>query len=510
MQFIWFDILFFVITTVIIIVFAIYLSRKEESGEDYFLAGRSLNWPLIGFSLIATNISTEHFVGMSGASFGNMGLAVASYEWIAAITLVFVALFLLPHFLKAGVYTIPEFLEYRYSPNTRLLMSIYMTIMYVCVAIASVLYSGGIAMKTIFGFDLTACVWAICILSGIYTIFGGLKAVVWADLLQGAGLLLGGLVVMIIGFVAVGGPANFFAQNTEKLHMVMPIDHPEIPWTALLLGIWIPNLFYWGLNQFIVQRTLAAKSVIEGQKGILLAAFIKITIPFIIVMPGIMAYQLFKDQNLPMDQAYPTLVRTLLPAGCRGIMLAALFGAVMSTLAALLNSASSIFTMDLYKRHLRKNASPKEIVTVGRITTTIFMLLGCIIAPFLASPKFGGIFKYIQMFQGFISPGIVTVFVFGLIVKKAPPSAAITAMLLNIIVYGVLRLLIPQAAFLNHMAITFIVLIIVMAIITAIKPLKEPYVLPVRTDINLESNNSIKIVGGIVIAICVILYIIFW
>ncbi|MEN8152256.1 MAG: sodium/solute symporter, partial [Planctomycetota bacterium] len=448
--------------------------------------------------------------GMAGAGFGEAGLAIASYEWVAAITLVFVALYLLPRFLRSGIYTIPEYLEYRYSPAARGVMAVFMMMMYVGVALPSILYSGAIGITTIFGIDLTLAVWLIGIVAGAYTIYGGLKAVVWTDLFQGIALLIGGAIVLFLALDAVGGPAKFFEQSGHKLHMVLPADHPEIPWTALIIGIWIPNLFYWGLNQFITQRTLGAKSVRQGQMGVMLAASIKLVIPFIIVFPGIMALQLYGDQIAKGDQAYPTLIREILPAGLRGIMFAALFGAVLSSLDSMLNSASTIFTMDLYRRHLKPDAPAERLVGIGRITTGVLVLIACGIAPFLDHPRFGGIFKYIQMFQGFISPGIVVVFLFGMVVKRAPARAAVVAMLANIVVYGLLLWFLPDVAFLNHMAITAAVLALLMAVITAIRPLAEPVTLPVKEGIDTRSSPAAKAWGLAIVVATVALYVVFW
>ena len=333
---------------------SLYASRKERDTKDYFLAGRNLTWWLIGFSLIASNISTEHFVGMAGAGFGEAGLAIASYEWIGAITLVVVALWLLPLFLKLGIYTMPEFLQYRYGPQARTLMAIYMMIAYIGVAIAAVLYSGALGLKTIFGLDLTIGIWLIGILAGAYTIYGGLKAVVWSDMIQGSALLIGGSVVAVLGLNAVGGLDLFLSENAEKLHTIMPADHPDIPWTAMLFGIWIPNFFYFGLNQFITQRTLGSKSLSHGQDGIIFAAFIKLIIPFIIVFPGIMAFQLYSDQITTGDQAYAILVQNLLPEGLRGIMFAALFGAVMSSLDSILLAVSGSVQRGFFHKKNKK------------------------------------------------------------------------------------------------------------------------------------------------------------
>jgi SSS family solute:Na+ symporter len=507
----WIDIAIFLAFFAVVIVTSMYKSRREETGEDFFLAGRDLFWPLIGLSLIAANISTEHFVGMSGQGAGVMGMAVASYEWVAAITLVFVAIFFLPKFLKIGIYTIPEFLEYRYNPAARAIMAVYMVVIYVAVSISAVVYTGALTLHTIFDMNLTHAVWLIAFIAAVYTTWGGLKACAWADLFQGSALIIGGAITMVLGFKAVGGVHSFFQTNTEKLHMVLPAGHSIIPWTALIIGIWIPNFYYWGLNQFIIQRALAAKTLKQGQFGILFAAFLKLTIPFIIIFPGIMAFQLYKDQlTATTDAAYPLLIKNLIPLGLRGFIFAAISGAVVSTLASMLNSGSTILTVDLYKRHLNKNASQKSIVTMGRIATVLFVVIVCLIAPKLGNPKFKGIFNYIQEFQGYISPGILAAFVFGLIFKRTPPAAGITAMLLCVPVYGVLQWKFGHIAFLNRMAISFGIVILAMAIITILKPLKEPKVMPVKQGFDMTSSPLVYWLGAIVIAITIILYIIFW
>ncbi len=510
----WLDLTIFVAFFALVIGVSMYKSRREKTGEDFFLAGRSLLWPLIGFSLIAANISTEHFVGMSGQAAGIAGLAVASYEWMAAITLVFVALFFLPKFLRSGIYTIPEYLEYRYHPAARGIMAFYLVIIYIAVSISAVVYTGALALHTVFDVDLVKSVWLIGIIAAVYTTWGGLKAVAWADLFQGSGLILGGLVTLILGLKAVGGVGAFLSANADKLHMIMPANHPVIPWTTLVIGLWIPNFYYWGLNQFITQRTLAAKSLKQGQMGIIFAAFLKLTIPFIIIMPGIISYQLYKSQltapGATTDQAYPLLIRNLVGPGLRGFILAAIAGAVISTLSSLLNSVSTILTMDLYKRHLRKQASGESLVKIGRWATLVFVLVVCLIAPQLGNPKFKGIFNYIQEFQGFISPGILAAFVFGLFIKRTPPAAGLAALILTVPVYGALMLLFPGIAFLNRIAINFVFLMIIMAVITIIRPLREPKVLPVKEGFDMRSTPLLKWLCGLVILATVALYIIFW
>ncbi len=539
----------------IVVIFSMYKSRKEKTGEDYFLAGRGLIWPLIGLSMIAANISTEQFVGMSGQGAGSAGLAIASYEWMAAITMVITAIFLLPHFLKAGIYTFPEFLEYRYSPIARNLMAFYTMLIYVFVLVASVLYSGGLTIETLFAgtrplgveVTLSKAVWLVAIVAAIYTVWGGLKGIAWADLFFGSSLIIGGLITLIIGLDKVGGVGNFYEANHEKLHMILPADHPVLPWTALVFGLWLPNFYYWSVNQFITQRTLAAKSLKEGQLGVMFAAFLKLITPFVIVIPGIIAFQLFKSEmtgpDATTDAAFPLIIRNIIPAGLKGFIFAAVGGAVMSSLASMLNSASTIFTMDFFKRYIKmdpsqkniiltfrptaslptefKDPSQKNIIWTGRITTLIFLLIGCMIAPALNNPALKGIFTYIQEFQGFISPGILAAFAFGLIVKKAPKQAGVAALILNPILYGLLLIFFGQLpafeavnvieiAFLNRMAITFIIILIVMTVITLFNPLEKPVVMPERKDFDARVAPGVKRIGAIVIIAVVSLYIIFW
>ena len=321
------DLAIFAVFLVAVVLVGLLKSREEKDSEAYFLAGRGLSWWLIGFSLIAANISAEQFVGMSGqAAKDNVGLAIASYEWIAAITLVAVAFFFLPKFLRSGIYTIPEYLEYRYNHAARTLMSLLMVAMLATVNITTVTYLGAKALvplfstQTIFGrpVDLEMLCWLVGVSAAIYVAAGGLKACAWADLLQGTALIAGGAVVMVLAFLALDQPERFGldpaaagldgqlaaapviekfrALNGGKMHMVLPADNSALPWTALVLGIWIPNFYYWGLNQYIMQRTLGAKSLAHGQNGIVFAAGLKLIIPFIVCIPGIIAFNLYKDK----------------------------------------------------------------------------------------------------------------------------------------------------------------------------------------------------------------------
>ena len=579
MELTWVDFVVFVAFMGTVVIVSLYAGRKEQTSEDYFLAGRKLTWWLIGFSLIASNISTEHFVGMAGSAFGRIGLAIASYEWMAAICLVFVAWWLLPRFLQAGIYTMPEFLEYRYDSETRAIMAVYLMAAYIVVLLAVVLYSGSLAFNAIFGVpamlvdrfgvdpdsaELWANVigiWGIGIIAGSYTIYGGLKAVVWSDLLQGGALLLGGAVVTVLGLRLVGGGdliegwRTFTAANEGKLHMCLPWNDPELPWIAVFIGgLWIPNIFYWGLNQFITQRTLGAKSLAEGQKGILFAALIKLCIPLIIVIPGIMAFQLYGDEILALggnagDKAYPYMIKQLLPPSLRGVMFAALLGAVMSTFNSGLNSASTIFTVDIYGKYINKSASPHRQVAVGRVATAVIVVVACLWAPVVGS--FQGVFTYIQEIWGFISPGIVAAFIVGLVVKRAPAVAGRTALLLAPILYAcsrvpkwtmegvydfqlqtdaegssVVRVLDGSGtqvvegfaalyyrfcaiAFLHHMGIVFLVLVACMLILTKLHPLARPVTMP-TSDLDVRVYPLVYVAGGLVVAATVGLYAIFW
>lgn len=505
-----FDIAIFTAFIAVVIGVSMFKSRKGTTSEDYFLAGRGLLWPLIGLSIVAANLSTEQFVGMAGQSAGSAGLAVTNYQLSGAVAIIIVAFLFLPRFLSAGIYTMPEYLEYRYNTWARGIMAAYTVVIYVLVTSATVLYSGGLTLHTIFNMPLGQAVWLIGAIAAVYTIWGGLKAVAWADLIQGAGLLLGGCITLFLGLKAVGGWDAFVTHNADKLHMVLPADHPYLPWTALLLGIWIPNFYYCGLNQFIVQRTLAAKTLRHGQMGIIFAAALWVLVPFFVVMPGIIANQLYGADMSSADQAYPTLIRNLIPAGVRGFMLAAIAGAVISSLASMLNSASTIFTMDLYRRYLRQEASQRTLVFIGRGATLVFVVIACLIAPFLGHERFGGIFNYIQEFQGYISPGILAAFVFGFVVKRAPRAAGAVALLVSAPIYGFLQWQFNDIAYLNRMAITLFAVFAVMGIMTLIRPNPRPVVLPVRMEIE-RRVDPVAAAAAVVVLVCIVaFYAAFW
>ena len=416
---------------------------KQKNAEDYFLASKSLPWWAIGASLIAANISAEQFIGMSGSGYA-LGLAIASYEWMAALTLIVVGKYFLPIFIEKGLYTIPEFVEKRYSTNLKTILAVFWIGLYVFVNLASVLYLGSLALETIMGIPMGYGVIGLALFAAAYSLYGGLSAVAWTDVIQVIFLILGGLVTTYLAVNSVSdgngflmGMKNMYKAAPEKFAMILEPSNPEyknLPGIGVLVGgMWVANLYYWGFNQYIIQRTLAAKSLKESQKGILLAAGLKLILPIIVVIPGIAAYIMIKDtamfDSFKPDNAYPWLLQ-LLPSGLKGLAFAALTAAIVSSLASMLNSTSTIFTMDIYKQYIRPNANDKETVNTGRISAAVALLVAGIMAPLL-----GGIdqaFQFIQEYTGVVSPGILAVFVLGLFWKKTTNKGAIIGTLSSI------------------------------------------------------------------------------
>ena len=427
----------------------------EKNAEDYFLASKSLPWWAVGTSLIAANISAEQFIGMSGSGF-KLGLAIASYEWMAALTLIIVGKYFLPIFIEKGLYTIPEFVEQRFSTNLKTILAVFWIALYVFVNLASVLYLGSLALETIMGIPMMYGVMGLAAFAAAYSLYGGLSAVSWTDVIQVIFLTIGGLVTTYLALDAVSGGEGFWAgmitimdAAPEKFAMILDKSNPEyisLPVIGVLVGgMWVANLYYWGFNQYIIQRTLAAKSLRESQKGILLAAGIKLILPIIVVIPGIAAYVMIHDpailsglgevaqSNMPSmdqaDKAYPWLLQ-FLPTGLKGLAFAALTAAIVSSLASMLNSTATIFTMDIYKPYIKPNATDRQTVSMGRISAVVALIVASIMAPLL-----GGIdqaFQFIQEYTGVVSPGILAVFILGLFWRKTTNKAAIVGALTSI------------------------------------------------------------------------------
>ena len=519
-----FDVAIFIGFFAVVISFSLWKSRAtvghSENTSDFFLAGRRLTWPLIGISIVAANISSEQMVGMSGAGAGDVGLAVSAWQLMGSVFIVLVSFTLLPRFLRAGIYTMPQFLEFRYNSTARAIMAILTVIIYVGVLLTAVLYTGATALNVIFGIPAGQAVWIIGAIGTLYAASGGLKAIAYADLIQGLALLVGGMLIFFFSLNAVGGWTAFTTQHADSLHMILPMDHPDLPWHTIVFGMWIVMIYYCGLNQFIVQRNLAAKTLRHGQLGMIFAGGLWLLVPFAIVMPGIMAGGLYPEALAGQaDRAYPMLIRELLGPGLRGFIFAAIAGAIVSTLASMLNSASTITTIDIYQRLLSPRATQKHLVLLGRILTVAFVVIACLTAPLLTD----GVFMFIQQFQGFIWPGVVAAFLGAFLLPRAPGLAGVTALVLGPVLYSIFQTLTKQGLFsgilseplfqmhfLMQVLWCFIIIFAVMATITMVRPLSEPRVLPVREEMDVRTEPVVKIAGGAVIAGVVLFFIIFW
>jgi len=440
-----------------LIVFGIYLavvttvgfvaSRRQKKADDYFLASRNLTWWLIGGSMIAANISTHHFIGMSGLAF-DVGLAIASFEWMAALALILYAKFFLPYYLKTRITTMPEFLERRFDHRVRLVYAIICLIGYIVIELAAVLYTGALAVNSIFGLRLEYGL-LIFGLAGAYAIYGGFKSVAYTDIIQVTVLVAGGLLVTWLGLRQVGRLAPGFGNGAwgglqaivagapEKFHMVRPWNDPELPWIGVFFGgLWLANIFYWGCNQFITQGSLSARNVWHGQMGAVFAGFLKLLVPVLVVLPGIIAFRLYNPATGLLrdacvlqrgDLAFPTLVKRLLPAGCTGLVMAGLVGCVMSHIASMLAASSSIITFDIYKQYFRKGGEDGNLVRVGRVATTLVLIVAVVVGFFLRDLK--GIFIYIQKYWSIAYPSVCALFLAGFFYRRANAKGSLIAII---------------------------------------------------------------------------------
>ena len=497
---------------ILLVSLGLFLSRNkkgvDKTANDYFLAGNKLTWWAVGASLIAANISAEQFIGMSGSGY-KIGICVAAYEIMAAVTLIIVAKFLLPVMLKRKIYTIPQFLRERYNDGVGMAFSVFWLFLYVFVNLTSVAWLGSIAIEQILGLEgfRMQIVLVLFIIAGIYSIYGGLASVAWTDVLQVIFLIGGGLITAYFALEAVSGEGRGAWDGLtiifEKLktipndtHFNLIVDKSKSPdafrdlpgIAAIVGGVWLTNIGYWGFNQYIIQKGLAAKSIGEAQKGLIFAGFLKILIPFIVVIPGVTAFIMFNyPQDIPgiqqgyvdmhgtinvSDDAYPWLIRNFAPIGIKGLSFAALAAAVISSLASMLNSTSTIFTMDIYKQHINKKAKDKQLVRVGRITAT----LALVIAIIAVEPLLGGLdqaFQYIQEYSGFIYPGIIVVFGLGLLWKRASSKAAVWTSILTIPMGVLFKIAMPEMPFQFRMGYIFIILFVIFVAITLVDSTKE-------------------------------------
>lgn len=484
------DLIIFGVYIVGVIVFGIWIANrdKNESASDYFLASRALPWWAVGGSLIASNISAEQIIGMNGSGF-ELGLAIATYELMAAVTLLIVAKFLLPVFIKKGIYTMPQFLEERYDGTVRTIMSVFWIALFVFVNIATVLYLGGLAIEQLLGIPLIYGVIGLVLYSASFSIFGGLKAVVWTDVVQVVVLMLGGTVaawgiLSVVGEGSVlGGISELFRVVPERFEMLFEPDDTYVetisgetkssfqllPGFAVLFGgMWIVNTYYWGNNQYIIQRALAAKSLGEAQKGIAFAAFLKLFIPFFAVLPGIAAFYLLKKgvevDISKADEAFPWVLSNYVGPGFKGLTFAALVAAIGSSISSMVNSASTIFTLDIYQKFINKGSSQRNLVRIGQVASAAALILGAMMAPALGS--LGQVFQYIQEYTGFISPGVLTVFVFGMFWRRSTPQAALVVVVASIPLSFLFKIFLPDLPFLDRMAFIFILSALMMVLIS--------------------------------------------
>lgn len=473
------DISVFVFYVIALIGIAYYVSREkaghEKNANDYFLAGNSLPWWAIGASLIAANISAEQIIGMSGSGY-KIGLAIASYEWMAAITLMIVGKYFLPIFLERKIYTMPQFLEQRFDSRVRTIMAIFWLGVYVFVNLTAILWLGALALNTITGIDMMYGMIFLAFFSIAYSLYGGLKAVAFTDIIQVVLLVFGGLFLSYMALDLIGqgqgliqGFNVLMDKAPEKFDMILSPQsehYADLPGISVLVGgMWIMNLSYWGFNQYIIQRTLAAKDLREGQKGIAFAAFLKLLMPIIVVLPGIAAVLLLPDLGKP-DQAYPELMN-LMPSGLKGLVFAALIAAIVSSLASMTNSIATIFTMDLYKND-KNPRSEVHYVKVGRIVSFTALIVAMLVAKPLLG-QFDQAFQYIQEFTGFFTPGIVVLFILGMFWKKTTANGGLAAALGSAVLSFALKMLWPELPFMDRVGLVFILCMLLAVVVSLVE-----------------------------------------
>ena len=538
------DFIILVAYIIILVSLGMFLSRnkdgKEKSANDYFLAGNTLTWWAVGASLIAANISAEQFIGMSGTGYAD-GIATAAYEVMAAVTLVVIAKFLLPTMIERKIFTIPQFLRERYNDGVGLAFSILWLFLYVFVNLTSVAWLGALAIEQILGLQgvmvsvggymisiRMIIIVLLYVIAGLYSIYGGLASVAWTDVLQVTFLIGGGLITAYVALAEMGdelGTGAFGALSQmytdlttgahatdTHFHLVIQESHnasafANVPGIAAVVGgVWLTNLGYWGFNQYIIQKGLAAKSLDEAKKGLLFAGFLKILIPFIVVLPGICAYYIMNNPEMfsgldlhgkinVSDDAYPWLVRNFTPTGIKGLSFAALAAAIISSLASMFNSTSTLFTMDIYKKYINKDAKDRSLVKVGRITAVVALVIALIaVKPLLGS--LDQAFQYIQEYSGFIYPGIITVFGLGLLWKRASSTAAVWTAIATIPLGFIFKMVFPDVAFQLRAGYIFIILLTMFVLISYLDKKFVSCELPTEKD-QKQMLLWAKILGGL-------------
>ncbi|MGY4398947.1 SSS family solute:Na+ symporter [Sphingomonas sp. UYAg733] len=496
-----------------------------KDATDYFLASKNLPWWAIGASLIAANISAEQIVGMSGSGYA-IGLAIASYEWMAALTLLIVGKFFLPIFLRNEIYSMPQFLERRYGPSIRTLMAVFWLGLYVFVNLTSIIWLGSIAVAQVTGIDQDIALYALGAFALLYQLRGGLKAVALTDIVQVTLLVAGGLTISAITLSRIGEGSiigGFFSllhSAPEHFHMILKPDNPfykDLPGISVIVGgMWIANLAYWGFNQYIIQRALAAKNLAEAQKGVVFAAYLKLLMPVIIVLPGIAAVVLAPGLAKP-DQAYPTMM-TLLPTGMLGLVFAALTAAIVASAASKINSIGTIFTLDLYRAFAGKrseDATPeqayreeRDLVFVGRISAIVATLIAVAVArPLLG--KSDQAFQFIQEYTGFFTPGVTVIFLLGLFWKRASEAGALAGAIGSLLLSMVFAQFWPSLPFMDRWAVVFVAALLLAMFVSLLRPQQRVDHI-VTNDVSYRTTTAFNILGAGVILVLTALYLAFW
>jgi SSS family solute:Na+ symporter len=516
------DILIFLIYCAIVAGVGIIISRrvnKKKDSNSYFFAGNSLPWYLVGSSIIAANISAEQFVGMSGSGYA-MGLTIATYEWLAAIMLVMVAWWFLPVFINKKIYTMPQFLEVRYNHRIKTIMSVFWLFLFVFVNLTSILYLGALSLQTVFGIRLGYAIAGLAFFSVLLTAGGGLKTIANTDIIQVVFLILGGLTTTYLalnrvsdGHGALNGFSLLMEKAPEKFHMILPRSDPNYRYMpgirSILGGIWIAGIYYFGANQYIIQKALGAKNLKEAQRGMAFAGYLKLLIPVLVVIPGIAAFVLKAGIAKP-DEAYPWLLGRFVPSGVRGFVFAAIIAAIVSSLAAIINSASTIFSLDIYKVHFKPDISEKKLVKTGRISSVIIIAIAASIASLLTGIE--QVFQFIQEYTGLVSPGITAMFILGIFWKKTTAKAAWIAVLITLPVPLLLKWIFPGMPFLDNMVFSFLIISAQMILVSLLDKNKQPQADKWDLPDNIFKNNDKVFKGlsvGILLILC-LLYYIFW
>jgi len=547
------SIISFIGFTLLVAFIAWYATKgtDESSAKGYYLGGRSLGAITIAGSLLLTNLSAEQIVGLNGQSFAE-GVLVMAWETLAAIAMIFTAIYLLPKYMRSGITTIPEFIQERFDDQTKAILSILFLVAFGIVLLPTILYSGSLAFSTMF--DLPSvlnmsessiiwfCVWSIGIIGIIYAIFGGLKAVAVSDLVNAIGLLIGGLLIPVFGLALIGdgsvanGLNTLWNANPEKFNAIGDVD-ASIPFGTIFTGMMIAQMYYWGTNQSILQRVFGASSLKEGQKGMILAGFVKFLIPIIVVLPGIIAWHLFQGNLENADQAYPALVRKVLPGAYLGFFAAVLFGAVLSSFNSLLNSSATLFGFDLYKQYFKKDATEKQTVKAGKIFGLFLAIISMTISPFIANAP-DGLFAYIQESLGSLSVPILAVVTIGIVTKHVPAIGAKIVLTLGVLMYLISQFVVSpifvdnaltEAAangitnakelaiikaeayphFLHIMGILFVINIGIMLLMGKLKPKTDAYIPKITEEIDITPWKHAKTVGLIITIMVLSTYLIF-